>query len=748
MKACKNITYRQLFLLLLTTFLLSASADAVENLLINPGFEEGTLGWNDRGCTFSTSTVSRNGNYSGYATNRNSYWQGIKQSLLGKMIPGETYTISGWMKLENSSGDQIIVTIEQRDDRGVSYIRVDQSVGYNNRWTRLSGRFTLDVVGVLTTLDVYFEGPAQGVNFYLDDAEVLGRAAEPPEPPKPDATGTVHIGTAYQELEGFGASGAWYDGWLLAHPQKDEIYDVLFRQLGLDIYRLRNPYQLTDDWRDIMASSAEIIQAAEASLRHPIKIMVSSWSPPAFLKSNGSTAGGTLARDHDSSYQYDKFGQWWADSLAAYERHGIDVEYVNIQNEPEFLADYDSCKLAPSETSDWAGYNLAFEAVYQELTSRMTDMPKLLAPDSFGCSASRAFIDELIDPSHVYGYAHHLYADGDYDDPDSFILAMQSFASKYGDKPLFQTEYSCLCDVKPFNVALNLARHIHNSLVHEGVCSYFYWSLFWGEEGGLVTLDFPWQANPGYTINPIYYAFKQYSAFTDPAWRRVEASTDSTGLRISAFKSDDDTELSIVIINVSDIDIDLTLSLGGFSPESSRVYRTSVTEHTQYLGAFDESQLLTLPLESITTVSLIGSYSPITPSVEGFETGDFSGFGWESSCDADWYITSGESNSGIYSARAGSISDAETTTLMITRDCSDGDISFYYRISSESGFDHLDFSIDGTKQGEWSGEQDWAEVSYSVEVGTRSFEWTYSKDGSISEGDDTAWIDDVVFPPE
>ena len=224
--------------------------------------------------------------------------------------------------------------------------------------------------------------------------------------------------------------------------------------------------------------------------------------------------------------------------------------------------------------------------------------------------------------------------------------------------------------------------------------------------------------------------------------------TDSTGLRISAFKSDDDTELSIVIINVSDIDINLALSLGGFSQDSSRVYRTSETEHTQYLGAFDESQSLILPSESITTASLIGSYSPTIPSVEGFETGDFSSLAWESFGDVDWYVTSGESNSGIYSARAGSISDAETTTLMITRDCSDGDISFYYRISSESGFDHLGFSINGTKQGEWSGEQDWAEVSFPVEAGTRSFEWTYSKDGSISEGDDTAWIDDVVFPPE
>lgn len=747
MKACDNITCRQLFLLLLMTFLLPASADAVENLLVNPGFEEGTLGWNGRGCTLSTSTVSRNGSYSAYATDRNAYWDGIKQSVLGKMIPGETYTISAWIKLDNSSSDQIIVTIEQRDDRGTSYTRVNETTGYDSRWTRLSGRFTLEAVGILTTLDVYFEGPAAGVNFYLDDVEVLGRVPEPPEPPKPDAAGSVDMGTVYQELEGFGASGAWYEGWLTAHPQKNELYNILFGQLGLDIYRLRNIYQIYDDWSSGLDTNSEIIQAAETSLRHRIKIMISSWSPPAYLKSNGNVARGTLARHPDGSYQYDEFAQWWADSLVAYERHGIDADYVNIQNEPEFVADHDSCKFTPAETSECAGYNLAFEAVYQELASRMTDMPKLLASDSFGCSASRAFIDALIDPGHAYGYAHHLYADGDYDNPDSFIPVMQSYAANYGDKPLFQTEYSGGGE-EPFSVALNLARHMHNSLVHEGVCSYFHWSLFWGEEGGLVTLDFPWQANPGYTINPIYYAFKQYSAFTNPGWHRVEASTDSRGLRISAFKNDDGNELTIVIINVSEIHIDLSLSLGGFSPDRSEVYRTSETEHTEYSGTFDESRALTLPSKSITTVSLTGSYSPNIPSVEGFETGDFSSFGWESFGDADWYVTSGESKSGLYSARAGSIDDDETTTLMITRDCSDGDITFYCRISSESGFDHLGFTIDGTKQGEWSGEQDWAEVSFPVEAGTRSFEWTYSKDGSVSEGDDTAWIDDIVFPPE
>jgi endoglucanase len=50
------------------------------------------------------------------------------------------------------------------------------------------------------------------------------------------------------------------------------------------------------------------------------------------------------------------------------------------------------------------------------------------------------------------------------------------------------------------------------------------------------------------------------------------------------------------------------------------------------------------------------------------------------------------------------------------------------------------------EKGDWSGEEDWAEVSFGVDEGTRTFEWTYSKDSSDSDGDDTAWIDDIVFP--
>lgn len=133
-------------------------------------------------------------------------------------------------------------------------------------------------------------------------------------------------------------------------------------------------------------------------------------------------------------------------------------------------------------------------------------------------------------------------------------------------------------------------------------------------------------------------------------------------------------------------------------------------------------------------------------NVEDFETNDLRKFPWKNSGDEIWSTTQQERNSGYFSARAGSIGGNQTTSLGVTMNCASGYITFYRKVSSESGFDHLKFYIDGQEQDEWSGEQDWAEVSFPVDVGIRTFEWTYSKDGSVSNGDDTAWIDDITFP--
>ena len=111
---------------------------------------------------------------------------------------------------------------------------------------------------------------------------------------------------------------------------------------------------------------------------------MSSWTPPAYLKSTGSQAGSDNATlDSDiNGYLYGDFATWWADSLDYYSASGIEADYISIQNEPNWHPDYDGCGFDPTETATFAGYNLAFEAVWQELEGRhgAAAMPKMIGP--------------------------------------------------------------------------------------------------------------------------------------------------------------------------------------------------------------------------------------------------------------------------------------------------------------------------------------------------------------------------------
>ena len=77
----------------------------------------------------------------------------------------------------------------------------------------------------------------------------------------------------------------------------------------------------------------------------------------------------------------------------------------------------------------------------------------------------------------------------------------------------------------------------------------------------------------------------------------------------------------------------------------------------------------------------------------------------------------------------------------------DGDLSFYRKVSSEENYDYLKFIIDGSEVESWSGNVDWTQETYSITAGTHTIEWSYSKDGSVADGLDLAFVDDIVFPP-
>jgi PKD repeat protein len=133
--------------------------------------------------------------------------------------------------------------------------------------------------------------------------------------------------------------------------------------------------------------------------------------------------------------------------------------------------------------------------------------------------------------------------------------------------------------------------------------------------------------------------------------------------------------------------------------------------------------------------------------VEDWETGDFNKFPWTMSGSADWIMETNNPSEGIYSAKSGNISDSQTSNLeIIFNIISDGEITFYRKVSSEGNWDYLRFFIDGNQIDQWSGELSWAHVGFPVTAGTHTFKWQYFKDGSISSGSDCAWIDYIIFP--
>ncbi len=132
--------------------------------------------------------------------------------------------------------------------------------------------------------------------------------------------------------------------------------------------------------------------------------------------------------------------------------------------------------------------------------------------------------------------------------------------------------------------------------------------------------------------------------------------------------------------------------------------------------------------------------------VEDFELGEL-GNGWTNDASHPWRVVTESPYEGLYCVRSGSIGSNGTTTLILSHEAGSNDsISFYYKVSSESGYDKLHFYIDNQEKENWSGSIGWTKAAYPVSEGRHSYRWTYTKDGSVNNGSDCGWIDLIGLP--
>ncbi|HPF37766.1 MAG TPA: M14 family zinc carboxypeptidase [Phycisphaerae bacterium] len=119
---------------------------------------------------------------------------------------------------------------------------------------------------------------------------------------------------------------------------------------------------------------------------------------------------------------------------------------------------------------------------------------------------------------------------------------------------------------------------------------------------------------------------------------------------------------------------------------------------------------------------------------------------YETGGDANWFVATTSPHTGLRSARAGDINDDEESWLDLP--AVGGPLSFWYRVNSESGYDWFRFYIDGEFVFQRSGTIGWTQYSTVLPEGDHILQWVYTKDGSVSSGSDTVWIDDLAMTQE
>lgn len=122
--------------------------------------------------------------------------------------------------------------------------------------------------------------------------------------------------------------------------------------------------------------------------------------------------------------------------------------------------------------------------------------------------------------------------------------------------------------------------------------------------------------------------------------------------------------------------------------------------------------------------------------------------GWTSFGDATWIVSASNPHAGTKCAISQDIGDNQSTSLVYTASlATPALVTFWWDVSSESGWDYLKFYVDGVEKDSISGTPGYAQYSTSLPAGTSSLRWEYVKDGSTSTGLDQGYVDDFQITP-
>ncbi len=368
----------------------------------------------------------------------------------------------------------------------------------------------------------------------------------------------------YQSVSGFGGAfteASAYNFSLLSSALQSEVLECYFdadKGLGYNLGRIAmnscdfalGNYTYVDEFDyDLSTFSIErerqwvipMVLRAQTIAKQPISLLVSPWSPPAWMKTNQQmNHGGKLKEEF-----YPLWAKYFVRFIDAITKEGLQVSAVTPQNEPAATQVWDSCIYSAEEEGrfvlDYLGPALK-NSSHADVNVYIWDH-------------NRDIIVERVQPilsdprakDYVHGVAFHWYVSEDFDH-------LSEVKDLFPDTHLLFTE-GCIEGGVRLGAFGSGERYMRNMIgdFANGCEGYIDWNLLLDVQGGPNHVsnycDAPMICDPQNNqlhINSSYYAIGHFSRFVQVGAKRIKSKWDHPFVHQVAFQNPNGSMVLIV----------------------------------------------------------------------------------------------------------------------------------------------------------------------------------------------------------
>ena len=389
----------------------------------------------------------------------------------------------------------------------------------------------------------------------------------------------LYPSVTYQTFEGFGGALTESAGYVYGQMKEEQKKELLQEYFGADRmgYRMvRIPidscdfslghYEAVESAQDsgfsgfqlerVEKSILPLLDDAQTVYGDRLEIMLTPWSPPAYMKSNRDrNNGGELKPEWKKA---------WADYICRYIREyrnrGYLVRRISLQNEPKAVQTWDSCVYTAEQEKEFLR-----DYMWPALQgNKLTDIEVFIWDHNKERAYERAceIIDETTNHM-VTGIAFHWYS-GDHFD------ALSMIHDKFPDKKLILSEAGIeYCKFAADDFLKNAQKYAHDMIgnMNHGMNAFYDWNIVLDEKGGpnhvgnFCDAPYLFDTNKKEVLrrNTADYLW-HFTHFIRPGAIRIGSTVYTDELEETAFLNPDG-KIAVVLLNRTDHEIKVNVRL-------------------------------------------------------------------------------------------------------------------------------------------------------------------------------------------